>query len=40
MSDKPPLVVHWDGKLMRDTTNSSSADEEANVDRAAVAVSG
>ena len=36
MSDKTPLVEHWDDKLMRDTTNSSSADEEANVDRAAV----
>jgi len=39
-SDKPPLVVHWDGKLMRDTTNSSSSDQKANVDRVAVAVSG
>jgi hypothetical protein len=38
--DKPPLVVHWDGKLMRDTTNSSSAEGKANVDRVAVAVSG
>ena len=40
MSDKPPLFVHWDGKLMRDTTNISSADQKANVDRVAVAVSG
>ena len=39
-SDKPPLVVHWDGKFMRDTTNSSSSDQKANVDRVAVAVSG
>lgn len=39
-SHKPPLVVHWDGKLMKDTTNSSSADKKINVDRVAVAVSG
>lgn len=39
-SDKPPLVVHWDGKLMRDSTNSSSADQKSNVDRVAVAVTG
>ena len=38
MSDKPPLVEHWDDKFMRDTTNSRSADEEANVDRASIAV--
>ena len=39
-SDKPPLTVHWDGKLMKDTTNSRSADVNINVDRVAVAVSG
>jgi len=37
---EPPLIVQWDGKLMTDTTNSSSADEKANADRVAVAVSG
>ena len=32
-------MVHWNGKLMKDT-NGSSADQGANVDRIAVAVSG
>lgn len=36
--DKPPLIVHWDGKLMIDRTNS--ADPKANVDRLSVGVTG
>jgi hypothetical protein len=37
-SDKPPLVVHWDGKMMRDSTNSDNS--KCNVDRIAVSVTG
>jgi len=37
-TDKPPLVVHWDGKLMRDTTNKE--DPKSKTDRIAVGVTG
>ena len=35
---KSPLVVHWDGKMMRDGTNLD--DPKTNVDRLAVCVTG
>jgi len=35
---KPPLLVHWDGKLMKDSTNVE--DLRSNVDRLAVIVTG
>jgi len=37
-SEKPPLVVHWDGKRMKDSTNME--DRRSNTDRLAVVVSG
>ncbi|XP_047123055.1 uncharacterized protein LOC124806322 [Hydra vulgaris] len=37
-SEKPPLVVHWDGKIMRDSTNLE--DPKSNVDRIGVSVTG
>lgn len=37
-SEKAPLVVHWDGKMMRDTTNLK--DPKSNVHRIAVGVTG
>ena len=37
-SDKPPLVVHWDGKLMRDSTNK--LDHKSETDRIAVCITG
>ena len=37
-SEKPPLVVHWDGKMMQDNTNLE--DPKSNIDRIAVGVSG
>ena len=36
--DKSALVIHWDGKLMRDSTNKN--DPYAKVDRLAVSVTG
>jgi len=36
--EKPPLVVHWDGKIMRDSTNLE--DPKSNIDRIAVGVTG
>lgn len=38
-SSRPPLVLHWDGKLMQDTTDRCSP-AIANVDRLAVCVTG
>lgn len=37
-SEKPPLVVHWDGKMMQDNTNLE--DPKSNIDRIAVGVTG
>src|SRR6218665_1766900 len=37
-SEKPPLVVHWDGKIMRNTTNL--VDPKSSVHRIAVSVTG
>ena len=37
-SEKPSLVVHWDGKVMKDSTNMD--DRRSNTDRLAVVVSG
>jgi hypothetical protein len=37
-SEKPPLVVHWDSKMMRDSTNRE--DPKSNVDRIAIGVIG
>ena len=37
-TEKSPLVVHWDGKLMKDQTNKS--DPEANIDGFPVGVTG
>ena len=36
--DKPPLLVHWDGKVMKDSTNPEN--QISNTDRLAVVVSG
>ena len=38
MVDKQQLVVHWDGKIMADTTNKE--DQKSKVDRLAVVVTG
>jgi hypothetical protein len=37
-SEKPPMVVHWDGKIMHDSTNLQ--DPKSKVDRIAVGVTG
>lgn len=37
-NEKPALVVHWDGKMMRDSTNPENP--KCNVDRIAVGVTG
>lgn len=37
-SEKRPLIVHWDGKLMKDTTNEEYS--KSNINRLAVVVSG
>lgn len=39
-SSKPPLVLHWDGKKLRDTTNDNLALRKKKVERLAVVVSG
>ena len=36
--EKPPLLVHWDGKVMKDSTNLE--DQRSSTDRLAVVVSG
>jgi len=36
--DKQQLIVHWDGKIMADTTNKE--DPKSKVDRLAVVVTG
>jgi len=36
--DKQQLLVHWDGKIMADTTNKE--DPKSEVDRLAVVVTG
>ena len=38
MVDKQQLVVHWDRKIMADTTNKE--DQKSKVDRLAVVVTG
>lgn len=38
MSSEPPMVVHWDGKMMRNSTNSK--DPKSNVDKIAIDVTG
>ena len=37
-NERPQMIEHWDGKLMRDRTNKE--DQKCNVDRLAVGVTG
>lgn len=39
-SDKPPLIIHWDGKRMKNTTNKNIACRKEMIERLPVIVTG